>query len=208
MLGSLDQTLIVASALSMAALFPLVFVLYLALRSYRRLAERYAQLWEKQESELADSQGEAERILTEAREKAQRIVTEAEVFTDDFSKKFYQSLNEAIGSLGQESTEVMHKVSQDIKSQASEEMGELRKTLEEELKTSQATVRQNIDEELKNVKVEIEKYKQAKFQEAEQNIAAAISDVARRVLQMSIDPKEHKELIIRSLEEAKKEHVL
>lgn len=221
-----SDILLYGSVLIAIALGLLVLALVV---SYVRLVRRFNLLKEEKskltantrleaEKILDDAQKTAEQVVREARVKASEIITKTEAFSKEtkeamvaqlgqVSKEYVDNYKQALNQANTETVNVLAEVSKDLKSKALSEVKTFKGSLEAEIQSSQQALRQAVNEGYKKIEGEIDKYRQARLQQVDQAIFELLREVSQRVMGKALTLEEHEELVIKSLEEAKKENV-
>ncbi len=142
--------------------------------SYRRILEKYSELQRKKEYG--------------------QLADKMKADTNDLVKGKVQ---EAIAKATQEGVKLISQNAQDVAK-------DVRKKAIEELISEEKAEEQAIAGEYDKTRAEIQKYKEQKFEEVRQSASKLLSEVAQNVLKKAIDPKEQEEIILKSLEDAKR----
>lgn len=197
---------------------------------YVSLLQKYKALLEEKKSFKAQTDAELEKTLDEARQKAHQIIEEGNVraskivgdagvfneqlrgemlrelgkvsavFTKDYQGTLEAAKNEALKTISN--------ISKGIGSEASRQIDAMRQTLQQEIARAQATTKEAIDAAYQKVEEEIKLYRVSRLQRVDAQIYEIIRQVSEDVIGKALDPQEHEELVIKSLEEAKRQGVL
>lgn len=178
---------------------------YMDLRSKRKTYEKEAL--ERSQKIIDRSIVEASSIISKAQVLGEEVRTKISDSTSQISdnqKEIYQKvLNEVRNQL----YEVVQKASQDIKNDAQEEIASFANSVREETIATETEVKTKISQEYVNLERDLEEYKRTKMLEAAEQVEKLISVVSKKVFSESLTPENHKDLILRALEEAKKNNV-
>ena len=205
-----------------------LFVLALVV-SYLRIVRRYSQLKEekskleaeaklKAEKKLEEASKVSEQIIQEARIKASEIIKKTETFSREtkdamiaelgkVSTEYIGSYKQALNEAKTETVSVLAGVSKDLKSKALSEVETFKGSLQAEIKSSQEALRQAVNAGYQKIEGEIDKYRKVRLQQVDVAIFEILREVSQRVIGKALTLEEHEELVIKSLEEAKKENV-
>ena len=197
--------------------------------SYLRLHKTYSRLKERKNMIESDAHKEAEKIMDEARKKsmeslkqariqASKIINEAGVITQEAKQKmlsdfstvttgYAQSYQQLLAQAKDEAIKIIDNISKDIKSQAASEIGTMKSALTQEVAKAQETTRKAILQSIQTIEKEMEAYKKARIQKVDENVFEILRQVTQRVIGRALSPQDHEDLVIKSLEEAKKENV-
>lgn len=178
---------------------------YMDLRSKRKTYEKEAL--ERSQKIIDRSIVEASSIISKAQVLGEEVRTKISDSTSQISdnqKEIYQKvLNEVRNQL----YEVVQKASQDIKNDAQEEIASFANSVREETIATETEVKTKISQEYVNLERDLEEYKRTKMLETAEQVEKLISVVSKKVFSESLTPENHKDLILRALEEAKKNNV-
>lgn len=175
---------------------------------------------------IESAQKQANAIVEKAVESAKHILFETEYVKQDITKEMQDSLSkvaeETIKMVQGRSSEsekefriVVDEIKRDFAAEASkkltaieqiarDETDDFKDILRRETVSSQAIIGKKIGDDFQEVQAEIDAYKRAKFTEIDHNIQVVIKQVVKEVLGSSLNVPIHEELVIKSLDEAKK----
>jgi len=190
------------------AVIVLLGILGLVLKVHDRLLREFEHLREDRESWEARARQKAMAVLEEARDKAIEILGEARIEAE--SKR--DSLSRKLDRVGERELDdykqVLQNISVSIESQVDKEMGEFRKALESGTVEAQKTIGEKMESRYNQMMAEVETEKKRKLAELDKKLVAVIKETANSVIGKTLSPEDHLELIMNSLEEAKKRNVL
>lgn len=169
----------------------------------------------KSEEVLDEAYVKAKDVIDDASTKATHIIKDANVFQKDVESAFKK---EALGiseKLGVEFSKVLdqiqvlqldevRKVIKEFESEAKLEVKEFRNILDKETVSSQKIVEQKIEEEYKSLQNDLVLYKKQQMEKVDAEIGNIIKNVTEEVTGKGLNLEQHEELILQSLEEAKK----
>ena len=139
---------------------------------------------------LENDKNKYEQVIEESYKKAQVIIKDAKVFNDDTKQQVLAELGKSIQTITAE-----------IKQE----------TLEEVEVQKQATQRL-VESDYDQVKVDVERYKKEQFaaidKQVADKVAMLVNQITKEVLGHGIAIKDQEELVIKSLENARKQSIL
>ena len=190
------------------------------LRKYKALLEEKSKLKAEAESQVdkifQEVRQKAHQIIEESRQKATKIVGDAGVISNELKEKMLNELNKVsaeytkdyqgtLDAAKNESIKIISNMSKGITSEASHEIQAMRATLQQEVAKTHAETKKAIDEVYKRVEEEIKVYKERKLKKVDEQALEIVKQVSSDVLGKAIDAKQHEELVIKALEEAKRQ---
>ncbi|OGM28142.1 hypothetical protein A2801_03075 [Candidatus Woesebacteria bacterium RIFCSPHIGHO2_01_FULL_41_10] len=171
------------------------------------------------QDELARAREQAHTIVSQADTKASTIVSQADVFSSQVKQQFSTDLTAIVKKeeidfeglqkqIHESAIQILQEISNSIKSDTHKSVEEFQLALSVEMKKSQDQVRQSIEAGYANVKREVDAYQLLLMTQVEKQIYEIVRTTAKKVIGSSLSIEEHQELIIKALEEAKREHIL
>ena len=163
-----------------------------------------------------DVQLRTQKIIEEARAKAQSILKNAEVFSDAQSKKVSEALDKLIqiyadkygkelASVQSKAIRILESIPKDINDNVRAGIGNYKAAMEAELLKTQEEARLAVKNTYKAVYEELERYKKDRIDQLDKSILAMVEDVSKRVFKKEISVHEHEKLVMKALEEAKRQ---
>lgn len=223
---TIDSTLfylIIAVSVVHSVLVIILNILYLrSVRSLHALKKEMADESERarlNEAKILEGARHQERdVLTEATHAASKIMGEAKLFNTAVENSFRESLAKATDeyesrfrqSLSEMQTEVdgmIKKTATEMKKPLVTQLDSFTTTFQKELAALRQETRTHIEELQKETLLEVKSYKQQKLKEAEKAIVAMSKDLVRKILGAEISPEKHEELVMKALEEAKRQNI-
>lgn len=220
------QILLYGSVLIAVALGLLVISLLVA---YLRALKKVTEIKSKKRSIEDEAALEADKIITEARNQASQIIQESQtkasaivkeagvlneqvknqILTEisQVTNEYAKSYQEVLAKAKTDVIKIVSNISDDVKKEASLEIQTMRQALTQEVAAAQAATKKAIEDSLSKVEGEVESYKKARFERIDKAVLDIIRQVSQRVIGRSLSTEEKEDLIIKSLEEAKKENV-
>lgn len=218
-----DIILIVFAVFAVGALA----VKFLVRRKRFGAADNFREAELAAEEIMFKARTQAARVIEEANKKAAQILSETKSFSEamdpefrkmlrDFSEKEIRRLTEASEEImrihrssSEEARKSFSKVTSELFDFVSQSVREGTRqflaTLTEELKKQEGMVAKNIDEWNVVARRQIDDHKKGMIARINDSIYDVISFVSKEVLGKSLSIEDHGDLIIRALEEAKKE---
>ncbi len=134
-------------------------------------------------------------------EETNRQIKEIEKSTHDMYMTYHAALQkESARNLG-----TLHKMLKDVESEVVNELNEFKNIVKEETINSEKTVQERINKDYEDLRAELDNYRDEKYQEIDKNINTILFNVSKSVLGVAIDLEIHQQLVLESLEKAKKE---
>lgn len=135
--------------------------------------------------------------LRRARKKGRAIIEEAKT----------KALSIIAEAYGEEIQKVAGEIALQFKNEAVLELARFKKELEEKVVTVEGAAERVLEAEYDEIKKEIERYKESKIAQINSTAREVIIDATKKVLGKSIDTRAHEELLIQSLEDAKRQNL-
>lgn len=135
--------------------------------------------------------------LKRARKKGRAIVEEAKI----------KALSIIAQAYGEEIQKIAGEIAVEFKNEALVEMARFKKELEEKIVTVEGAAEKVLASEYDEIKAEIERYKASKIAQINSTAREVLIDVTKKVLGKSIDLRAHEDLVIQSLEDAKRQNL-
>lgn len=221
-----EQIIIYGSVLITVALSLLLIAV---VTLYVSLLRKYQELLEEKSKLQSIREGEVEKILAEARQKAHQIVEEANVnaskivqdagFVNEelkgkmlaelerVSSEFFKNYQGALKGAEAQALATITDISKNLGSEAAKQIEAMRQVLQAEIARAQQTTKAAIDEAYKKVEEEIEAYRKSRLQKIDEQIYEVIKKVSQDVIGKAIEAQEHEEMVVKSLEEAKRQNI-
>lgn len=188
-----------------------VFTYFWLVKKYLTLQHRKAE-FDLQKGE------EAQNIIKNANIKAEEIISQAQEFNVQQQDRLQKTLNEATQTYAKSyqdalaktqniSATMLHNISNDIKKGVVGEIDVFRNSLQQEVVKSKDEIRKAIAEAFQKADSEVESYKKARMQQVDKEILVMVRRVAEKVLAKEIGIDEHEKLVLKALEEAKKQGI-
>ncbi|KKQ51414.1 hypothetical protein A2865_02815 [Candidatus Woesebacteria bacterium RIFCSPHIGHO2_01_FULL_39_17] len=217
---NIDQSLIYIIFLLLAALVLLLVGLVIAyLRLLTKLtSSKSEKLTVDPRNLLIQAQTKGQKILEEAYTKAREILARSDDFSKDQEVKISEELKKStniyvnkyqdiLEKTQEESIKILQNIPEDIKALFLKEIGEVRKNLIQEVEKVEKDARQIVLDAYQKAEADVEKYKLERMRQVDESIILILKDVARKVLSKEINKEEHEKLVMKALEEAKRQRV-
>ena len=180
----------------------------LAVSTYLGWRRKLGHLQRDEQLGMSAARQKAVRLVSQARDQAIQIMSRARISADGDKVRLQQRLNEISASQLREFQKLISNISKDIESDAVKEIGEFKQALELETVQSQRVVAEKIQDEYQRMQAELDQAKKEKLALLEVKIKEIIAEVVKQVAGKTIAIEDHEELVIKALEEAKKQHAI
>ncbi len=215
----LDQVIIYIFIFVFASLVLFFVALVIA---YVKLINRYLDLKQGKDKGLdpqeliAKANLRSQKILQNASLKAQEIIAESERFLeredsnlslklDKINEIYVKRYSEALQIIQEETLKILQNIPNDLKVFLISAVDDFRATLTKDAVKAQDQITKSLQESLVAAQHELEKYKEARKRQVDEEILNLVVEVTKRVLGKEISLDEHEKLVLKSLEEAKRE---
>ncbi len=185
----------------------LVFVLGLLLWGYIRSLRELASIrkeWDESEVRVRKLAG---RLLKEARARAAVIIGEAKVDAEKWQSVLDLEMNKITSGQLQEYKETIHSISKNIAGDMAKEAAEFKEALEMETLGVEREVAERLKTEYQTAEAEVAEYKRLKIAEINEKTKKALEKIGGQLLGKVFSVKEHEELILKTIDEARKQNV-
>lgn len=145
----------------------------------------------------------SENFNEQAVKTASRQIKQLEKTTEEFTKLYEKVLHD----LKFKNIEILQNVSEDIQTSALKEINSFRDSVERLTVSSEALVKKKIDSDYETAKKEIESYKENELKKIDNGIYSLLEKISMLALGKALNLSDQEDLIIKSLEKAKKEGV-
>jgi F0F1-type ATP synthase membrane subunit b/b' len=205
----------IATYLGIGSLFfavcGLFYLLYLHIQEEKEREKRKQRVDQDVSKVIKDAQGRAEAMIAQANQEAQKIIGDAQYVKSNASHLFDETLLKVENTMidrfthnadefDKQYTEAFTRLKQEYAKKADQTFSSVEQLTREEFD-------KKMNEEFENVKQQLEAYKQNQLKRVNEQINKIIVQVVREVLGRSITTTDHEQLILESLEQAKKEGV-
>jgi exonuclease VII large subunit len=126
---------------------------------------------------------------------------------DSLSRELEESYKKAVTEQKDKDITTIESASESMKSEILREVEEFKQTLQKETFESQEMVEQKVSEEYEKVKSQIEDYKNVEIKKIDENMFSIVLIASKKIFGRTLDLDTHEQIVIDSLEEAKKEGV-
>lgn len=217
-----DQSLIYIALLILVSLALLLISLLIL---YVRLLNRYLAVKEGRSKEvdparhLAEAQIRAQKILEEAHFKARETVEKSNQFLkleesavvttlEKANLNFTKLYSDALSQITKDSGKILQALPQEIKLLMVSSIDNFRQSLQKEVAATQAKVADSMSQSFKAAEAEVENYKKLRQTQIDKEAVKLVVEVTKKVLGKEISTDEHEKLVLKSLEEAKRQGIL
>jgi vacuolar-type H+-ATPase subunit H len=203
---------------ALAILLVVVISLYLAtVKKYFNLKEGKLEETDPQVL-LRQAQEKAQKILNEAQQDARETIANAKTYLDVnqnlvskelqnatqiYAKKYEQILLATQDQI----LKMIRTIPEDTKKSLLTEINTIRSRMEEEVNKATQEAKSLVTGAYKRAEIEVDEYKNERMRQIDESIVMILKEVARKVLAKEISQEEHEKLVIKALEEAKRQGV-
>lgn len=145
---------------------------------------------------ISAAQIKANEIITSSQIKGQEIIKASDLFSEDFKSSFQSKLTQELSG-----------VSQTINSEVEVEMQKFRSTVTAETGKVKDSLSAGMKVAYERAQEEVNRYKQEMMARVNQAIFGIVEDAAKKSLGASLTRDQHEKVILKALEEAKKQNV-
>jgi hypothetical protein len=168
--------------------------------------------------EIGKAQDTANEIIKDAQLKAQEIIRNSQTFSEETRKAFIKEIEisqvqqaeayrEIVEDAKSQTVEVLQTITQDIKQQGIKELDAFTSGMQQQIQEAQVELKKSVSKGYAQVEEDIKGYKRMRIKQVNEVIFEILKETSKRVLGKTLSFKEHEDLVIKSLEEAKKENV-
>lgn len=204
--------------------------LYYVFEKKKTYTQRERVLHEDSEDILDKAHQKEKLMIEEAIDKSTEVLKQTDFFTDRMKDKVNHDLHGAIEkfsheldkkldqlsveydktfeSLRSEYTQAVKETIERIHTLGDGELAQIQEALNSKSLTMQDYLQKKVDQEFANAQQEVENFKQYRLKQIETSLDELVLQIAQRVLGESISMRDHEQLVIDSLEKAKKEGLL
>jgi len=224
----INDTTIIFFAASVAVLllglvtFFVVVSYYKALKEQRRLERELEIARSSGTAEankiIAEAQSNATAIIRNAHLKAQEIIQSGDIFSKEYKQNFQASLMQILelekkqyqqiaANVESESGKVLSEMSTGLKTQVSSEMKEFHNAMTSETAKVQDALSKGVQGAYREVQKQVEGYRNQMIMEVNSKIWKVVSDATKKSIGEALSREQHEKIIVKALEEAKKQNV-
>jgi F0F1-type ATP synthase membrane subunit b/b' len=201
----------------------LVWAFFRLRRENRELEKRAEGLDKKLASEkeeiLKAAQAEGQQLVAQARLKAEQVVRGAQEFgdhsneelgklLDSLSQKQVEVSNQVIGRVRDETVQLLQRLVEELKQHTAGEMHGFSSKLNQEFEAARQAAQQTIDTAYGAATKEVEAYKVKRLEQIKRQMTILVREIVEKVLSKSVDQRQHEQLVLEAVEEAKKDGIL
>ena len=217
----IEQTLLYIIILTAIALIILLIGVVVA---YLRMVKKYLDLKEigtegvDPQTIIRQAQEKAQRILDNAQHDARETISKASNYLDInqnlvakelqrasqiYAKKYEQILLATQDNI----IKTIQTIPEDSKKVLLSEISTIRTLLSGQVQKAADEAKSLVTDAYKKAEQEVENYKNVRMREIDESIVMILKEVARKVLAKEISQEEHEKLVLKALEEAKRQNV-
>ncbi len=179
---------------------------------------------------LTKTGSEASQILHTTTQKSQQLINSIQNNSKDYETYLHASFKQVVNqqtqlinsllththsdygnflkSLKGQLNQSVNNINRILLHQGNQEIANFAHSLRDNTIISEKHFQKELKSEITQAKKQIKHYQETQFKQIDQNINNIISQVSQAVLSEAISPTEHTDLIIKSLEQAKKDNLL
>lgn len=194
------------------AFFVFVVYYFLQFRAKEKEIESKSGKVDTDYHQIVDTALTKERkILDDATVEADHIIAGAKYVSDDSVKRINTALEKMIADIQKEAVDTsrtfMHDYSTTLQQLTKTSLTDFQHILQGLQTDMQKQITEFHEKQLPMLEKELETYKQSRMKEADQLISRVVQKTSQEVLNKSISLDDHQDLVVASLEKAKKEGV-
>lgn len=156
---------------------------------------------------LDDAEAQSVQIVRRASKQATKIIQQAELLTEDSKERAVELMEDTYKNLldriVSDNLNIFQNISKHIEAEAEKDIHNFRKIVLKKTLIAERALEKELETEKKEIEKKLQEYRDRRIKEAENSIGELIKEIAKQVLGESLTPKQHKELIVKALEEAK-----
>lgn len=192
--------------------------------AYLRLVRNYLDVKEGKDKYpdpkmlLLRAHAKSQKIIEDATDKANQIISSSGTLKtkslDDIQKQIEKIQNnnlkiyqDSVNKIQDESIRVLQNVPEYIKALLSKEILIVKDDLLSEIKTAHENAKAIITQAYQKADDEIAEYKKVRMDALDKTIISIVQQISRKVLNKEIEANEHEKLVMKALEEAKRQNV-
>jgi F0F1-type ATP synthase membrane subunit b/b' len=199
------------------------------LTMYLRLVRRHIKLKEKESQAKSGFTREAGEIIKEAEIRAQKIaedaavqaqrsVSQAQKFSQNQSEIFSQELQKAtsiylkeykkaIVKSQEQSSEIVKNISNEVGKGMTKEIEVFRTIMHQQVGIAMQAAKNALESTYKLTQDQLSKHRDKRIEEIDEAVVKTVYQVAKKVMAKEINMDEHEKLVLKALEEAKRQNI-
>src|SRR3989344_2550155 len=206
----------------------LVGLLFMYLRTVSKFAEfkrEEVKRFEEPEKLLREAQAnsqkmieEAQGVLTNAHKESSMTIAKASEYLnshqediktslDSASQEYLAKYSQALTLIQNDTIKLLQNIPKDASNILSTEIQKVRMVIESKTTQAQNDARNLIIEAYKKAETEVQEYKSVRLKQIEESLVYILENIAKRVLIKEISQDEHEKLVLKALEEAKRQGI-
>lgn len=161
----------------------------------------------KSQKIIEDATDKARQIITSAEEQKKNDLDEVQKQIEKAQKENYKIYKDSVSKIQDESMKLLQNVPEYIKALLSKEIMQVQENLVSEIRVAHENAKDVITQAYKKADDEVEEYKKVRMDALDKTIISIVQQISRKVLNKEIEAVEHEKLVIKALEEAKRQNV-
>jgi len=167
---------------------------------------------------IQEAEGKAQAIINDSQSKAQSMLSNIQNLTNSINDEIQKELSKAtelyaksygelLSSSKLETAKMVQNISKSINDAVLEEVRKMAELLRADLANSENEAKRVVVESYKKMEEQVRIYEQQRIKQIEDSMFLVVNDILGKALFKKIGKKEHDELVIKALEEAKKQNL-
>lgn len=158
------------------------------------------------------------KVLEEAHRSAREILSNAEGFMkrnedvtreemEKVAKEYLLKYENSLNEIKLEAIKTIHNIPKDVSESVDGTLDVLEKTTETEIKKIHTRLNESLNKALADTDSEISKYQKERIKKIDESSLVLARNIAKKVLSRDISPEEHEKMVVKALEEAKRQGI-
>lgn len=137
-----------------------------------------------------------------------RIVQNQNEALKEISLAFSSKHEEEVNEINKESIKLLTNVYKDIETSAKSDFAKYKEAVQKQTFEAETIAEERIKQEYEKLEIEIRELKEKRLQELNSNIDNMIQNISKDIIGKSLSLSDHEDLIIKALDQAKKDGIL
>ena len=186
---------------------------------YKRLGElKKVQIdsYKKAEEVIKEADTRSREILDKVEQKAEEILRHSELFKSDLNNDFKDSLKQLAQSYAQVIQEHSKKFTLDYENiltsvknesllRAKQALDNIENEVAKQLNESKGSLNSEMTKSLAKAQTVIDQYRRSELDKVDHDIDQLVVQMAKDLLRINLEPKDHRKLVMQALEKAKEQ---
>lgn len=200
-----------------------VFIMYLRLvRKHIKLKEKESQaksgFTREAEKITKEAENRAQKIIQDAASQAQHSISQAQTFSQNQSDIFSQELEKstsiylkeykkALVKSQEQSSEIVKNMSSEVGKGMTKEIEVFRTIMHQQVGIAMQAAKNALESTYKLTQDQLIKHREKRMKEVDEAVVKIVYQVSRKVMAKEINMDEHEKLVLKALEEAKRQNI-